>query len=174
MHSGTMRYHSWNGKYYSRPKIKWNLMSLSELIPTLQLAIGPVILISGVGLILLSMTNRFGRIIDRSRLLLQDLQEAPESDRDRVLAELSILSNRARIVRAGIALQVLCVLMAALLITALFLGELLHLDIAAVIVTLFILCMLTLVASLFLFMVDINLSLKPLWIGMPPEVRNGD
>jgi hypothetical protein len=42
-------------------------MSLTDLIPTLQLAIGPAILISGVGLISLSMTNRFGRAIDRSR-----------------------------------------------------------------------------------------------------------
>jgi len=33
-------------------------MSLESLIPNLQLAIGPVILISGVGLLLLCMTNR--------------------------------------------------------------------------------------------------------------------
>lgn len=31
--------------------------TLTQLIPVLQLAIGPVILISGVGLLLLSMTN---------------------------------------------------------------------------------------------------------------------
>lgn len=148
-------------------------MTLNDLIPTLQLAIGPVILISGVGLILLSMTNRFGRIIDRSRMLLQDLREASDKERGRIIEELNILSHRARIVRAGIALQVLCVLFAALLITGLFLGVLLHLDIAAIIVTLFILCMVCLVLSLFLFMMDINLSLRPLWLGMPPEVRTG-
>lgn len=51
-------------------------MSLTQLIPTLQLAIGPVILISGVGLLLLSMTNRFGRIIDRARALNRDLRGA--------------------------------------------------------------------------------------------------
>jgi hypothetical protein len=42
-------------------------MHLSTLIPTLQLAVGPVILISGIGLLLLSMTTRFGRTIDRTR-----------------------------------------------------------------------------------------------------------
>jgi hypothetical protein len=147
-------------------------MSLTDLIPTLQLSIGPVILISGVGLILLSMTNRFGRIIDRSRLLLQDLHRTPDSDRKRILAELRILSSRAKIVRAGIALEVLCVLLAALLIISLFLGVLLQLDIAAVIVTLFILCMLSLVISLFLCMFDINLSLKALWLEMPTESRS--
>jgi hypothetical protein len=37
-----------------------------ELIPVLQVAIGPVILISGVGLLLLTLTNRFGRAVDRA------------------------------------------------------------------------------------------------------------
>ena len=41
-------------------------ISLSELVPILQIAIGPAILISGVGLLLLSMTNRLGRVIDRA------------------------------------------------------------------------------------------------------------
>jgi len=144
-------------------------MSLTDLIPTLQLSIGPVILISGVGLILLSMTNRFGRIIDRARLLLRDLHNAAADDRERILAELAILSRRAKIVRAGIALDVLCVLLAALLIFGLFLGVLLQLQIAALLVTLFILCMLCLVISLFLGMVDVNLSLKALWLEMPSE-----
>jgi hypothetical protein len=143
-------------------------MSLADLIPTLQLAIGPVILISGVGLILLSMTNRCGRVIDRSRLLLQELRGAPDADRERILAELRILASRAKIVRTGIALAVLSVLLAALLIISLFLGALLRLGIAAVIVTLFILCMLSLVFSLFLFISDINLSLRALWLEMPP------
>ena len=44
-------------------------LTLTELIPILQIAVGPVILISGVGLLLLSMTNRLGRAIDRARIL---------------------------------------------------------------------------------------------------------
>ena len=41
----------------------------ARLVPILQVAIGPAILISGVGLLLLTMTNRFGRIIHRARQL---------------------------------------------------------------------------------------------------------
>ncbi|MFN9975717.1 MAG: DUF2721 domain-containing protein, partial [Phycisphaerae bacterium] len=37
-----------------------SLPTVPDLIPVLQVAIGPVILISGVGLLLLSMTNRLG------------------------------------------------------------------------------------------------------------------
>jgi hypothetical protein len=146
-------------------------MSLTDLIPTLQLAIGPVILISGVGLILLSMTNRFGRVIDRSRILTEDLRRAPRAVRPKILAQLRILSTRARIVRAGIALAALSVLLAAILIITLFLGALLGLGMAAIIVILFILCMLCLIVSLLMFISDISLSLKAFWLEMPPEAR---
>jgi hypothetical protein len=147
-------------------------MSLTDLITTLQLSIGPVILISGVGLILLSMTNRLARVIDRSRLLSQDINSVSNTDRIRILAELRILSSRANIARAGIALAVLSVLLASLLIISLFLGALFQMGIAAFIVTLFILCMLSLVSSLLLFLADINLSLKALWLEVPPEGRS--
>ena len=147
-------------------------MSLTDLITTLQLSIGPVILISGVGLILLSMTNRLARVIDRSRLLSQDINTVSNTDRIRILEELRILSSRANIARAGIALAVLSVLLASLLIISLFLGALFQMGIAAFIVTLFILCMLSLVSSLLLFLADINLSLKALWLEVPPEGRS--
>jgi hypothetical protein len=146
-------------------------MSLVDLVPTLQLATGPVILISGIGLILLSMTNRFARLLDRSRRLTQDLHAASGKGRARLLAQLRILSTRARLVRLCIALAGLSVLLAALLIISLFLGALLQLDIAPVIVILFMLCMLSLIVSLVLFITDINLSLKALWLEMPPEAR---
>ncbi len=56
---------------------------LHELIPVLQVAVGPVILISGVGLILLSLTNRFGRAVDRSRQLAQEMRRPTEANRPR-------------------------------------------------------------------------------------------
>ena len=144
-------------------------MSLANLIPTLQLSIGPVILISGIGLILLSMTNRFGRIIDRARHLTRDLHGASDANRVNILSQLRILSTRARLVRACIALAALSILLAAILITSLFLAALLQLGITALIVTLFMSCMLSLIFSLLFFISDINLSLKALWLEMPPE-----
>jgi hypothetical protein len=144
-------------------------MSISDLVPTLQLAIGPVILISGVGLILLSMTNRFGRVIDRSRLLTQELRHASDPERARVLDQLRILSRRARLVRAGIAFGAFSVLLAALLIISLFVGTLLELAIAFLIVWLFVLCLLALIVCLVYFISDINLSLRALWLEIPPE-----
>ena len=48
------------------------LTSLEQIIPELRDAIGPVILISGVGL-LPTMTDRLGRAIDRARQKIQFL-----------------------------------------------------------------------------------------------------
>ena len=145
-------------------------MSLTNLIPTLQLAIGPAILVSGVGLILMSMTNRFGRVIDRSRQLTHDLREAAEAEREKVLSEVRVLWLRARIIRAGIALAVLSALLAAILIISLFTGTLLTLDAAAP-TGLFVLCMICLIGSLLMFLWDINLSLRALRLEMPAEGR---
>jgi hypothetical protein len=147
-------------------------MPLTNLIPTLQLAIGPVILISGVGMILLSMTNRFGRIIDRSRQLTHNLSGASDTERQKVLAEVRLLWLRARILRAGIALAVLSALMAALLIISLFFGALLTLG-AAVPAGLFIFCMACLIGALFMFFWDINLSLNALRLELPIPSREG-
>lgn len=144
-------------------------MLLTDLIPTLQLAIGPAILISGVGLIMLSMTNRFGRVIDRSRQLAHDIRATSGAEREKVLEEVRVLWLRARIIRAGIALAVLSALLAALLIITLFLGSLLMLGIAGTLVALFVMCMVCLIAAMLMFYWDINLSLRALMLEMPIE-----
>jgi len=106
-----------------------NPMSLTSLIPILQVSIGPAILVSGVGLLLLSMTNRLGRIVDRTRQLAHGLRGANPGEHDNVVAQLDILGRRARIVRAAIAFAVVSILLAALLIIALFLIALLGLGV---------------------------------------------
>src|ERR1044071_7185793 len=99
---------------------------LRELVPSLQVAIGPVILISGVGLLLLSMTNRLGRVIDRSRQLCEAVRRFTGEDRERMIAQLRIFSRRARLIRLSIGLATASVLLAAVLIIALFLSPLLQ------------------------------------------------
>ena len=51
-------------------------MHLDDIVPFLQLSIGPVIVISGVGLLLLSMTNRYGRVIDRTRFVADAVRQS--------------------------------------------------------------------------------------------------
>ena len=135
---------------------------LHELIPVLQVAIGPVIPISGVGLLLLTMTNRYGRTIDRARHLVRELRECSEPDRQRLESQIDILYHRARLIRLSIFLAGLSVLLAALLIIALFLTALLKLEVGLLISLLFISCMVSLIGCLGAFIRDINLSLVAL------------
>ena len=49
-------------------------MPTTSVVQILTASIAPVIVISGIGLLLLSITNRYGRAIDRARLLMRELQ----------------------------------------------------------------------------------------------------
>ena len=135
---------------------------LNELIPVLQVAVGPVILISGVGLLLLSLTNRFGRAVDRSRLLIREMRAASEADRARLARQVEILYRRARLVQLSIIFSALSILFAALLIITLFFTALLKLELAVWISLLFMGCLVLLILSLLTFIFDIHVSLKAL------------
>ncbi|HJV88730.1 MAG TPA: DUF2721 domain-containing protein [Holophagaceae bacterium] len=143
-------------------------MPLRDLIPVLQVAIGPVILISGVGLLLLSMTNRYARIIDRTRQLGVEMRSATGRERDNDRAQLRILLEQARLLRAAMALAGTSVLLASLLVITIFLGALLDLSSTGVVVALFVSCLLCLIASLYLFLRDINHSLQALRLEVGP------
>jgi hypothetical protein len=135
---------------------------LSELIPLLQVAIGPVILISGVGLLLLSLTNRFGRAVDRSRQLVRELREATPDGHPNLAGQVEVLYRRARLIQTSIILGALSVLFASLLIMTLFFTALLKLELAVLIILLFICCLAALIACLVTFILDIHLSLQAL------------
>jgi hypothetical protein len=136
--------------------------SVQELIPVLQVAIGPVILISGVGLLLLTMTNRLGRAIDRARLLAAEVKHRPEEKRPDLLAQVATIYRRAQVLRLTIILAVLSALLAGVLIIGLFLSALLHFDDGQLISIIFILCISSLIGSLIAFSYDIHLSLAAL------------
>jgi hypothetical protein len=146
---------------------------LSELIPLLQVAVGPVILISGVGLLLLSLTNRFGRAVDRSRQLIHELRQAGEPDRRHLRSQVEVLYRRARLIQISIILGATSVLFAALLIITLFFTALMRWDSAVILGLLvsffFIGCLLTLIGSIVTFIMDIHLSLKALKLEMGEE-----
>jgi hypothetical protein len=137
-------------------------MPISQLIPVLQIAIGPVIVISGVGLLLLTFTNRLGRAVDRSRQLRQELRQVPEADRHRLAPQVEILYRRARLLRLSIIMAGLSVLLVAMLIIVVFVEVLMKVEIAVAIALLFISCMAALIVSLIAFIRDIQLSLHAL------------
>jgi len=141
---------------------------LRDLIPVLQMAVGPVILISGIGLLLLSLTNRFGRAIDRSRALGRELREVGPGQHASISRQVEVLYRRAHVIRLSIIMAAMSLLLAAVLIIVLFVAALARIEVGLLIVLLFICCMVSLILSLVAFIRDIQLSLQALTLELAP------
>lgn len=133
--------------------------SMESIIKVLQTAVTPVVLISGVGLLLLTMTNRFGRLVDRARALATTLKTGT-ADAEATHAQLKILAQRGRMLRRSIAEAGFCVLFAALLIITLFVAMLADADVEWLISAFFIISLLFLILSLIDFIRDVYRALE--------------
>ncbi len=136
--------------------------SVSQLIPILQTAISPAILISGIGLILLTMTNRLGRVIDRARTLSAGLVNISDGGRAKITEQIQILRRRTQLIRLAIILASVSAWLASILIIALFVLTLWKIEIAWFIALLFIISMGCFMGSLMVFIYDVNQSLRAL------------
>lgn len=145
---------------------------LKDLVPVLQVAIGPVILISGVGLLLLTLTNRFGRAVDRSRTLAREMRELAGDDRQRLEGQVQILFKRAGVIRFAITMGAASVLLTGVMIIVLFLTALLQWEASVLIIALFVCCLGTLILSLIAFIREIHLSLVALKLELGVQPAN--
>ena len=134
---------------------------MEDVTRLMQASISPVALISGVGLLILSLTNRLGRVMDRLRHVLDQRRKvaAPEPHLDR---QVPVLHRRARILRASITASVVCVLLASVLVLLLFMSAISDAPFTLLVIAVFALSLLSLIASLALFLFDMNLSLRAL------------
>lgn len=143
-----------------------NEAEIAQLTRILQLSITPVALISGVALLLLTMTNRLGRVIDRARDLAGQVT-APGAD---VSAgprqEIQILFKRARLLQYAIAAISMSVFMAVLMVVALFAMYLLSAHLQGTVLTLFAGCLVGLVVATGCFLGDIFLSIRWLHVSL--------
>ena len=112
------------------------------------------------------MTNRYGHLIDTTRSLSRKIKEPGNDSAGQLHAQLRIMYLRARVLRRAIFFATLSLLLAALLVSVLFLPCLLHWEAASVIVIMFIGCMIALCVSLIAFLTDINMSLNALSLEM--------
>lgn len=136
-------------------------MQAPTVFDALQLAVSPVIMISAYGMLLLSMTNRLGRAIDRARQLSRE----PEAKR-RIQVE--ILAKRARWIRLSILFTAIAIFLVALLVLILFLGVFVHVDLKLAVSVLFVASLVSLIVSLVFLIADIFVSLR----AMETELKN--
>jgi hypothetical protein len=142
-----------------------------SLLAVIQASIAPVVLISGVGLLLLTLSARLGRIVDRTRLVAAELHAAPEGGREGLEHQLSVLRHRARLIRMALTLSAAAVAVSGLLITLLFLGLLLEWQVTAVCALLFVAALLCVVLAMFVFLRELSESLVALELSIAPPGR---
>lgn len=134
----------------------------AELIPIIQLSVGPAILISGVGLLLLTMVNRFNHVADRARALSGEYNKHPHDVLPHKRAQMVILWNRARLMRLAIGSASAGGLFAALLIIVMFVSALHRIEDAWLIGFLFVATVSAIIMSMALFLIDVNRTLAAL------------
>jgi hypothetical protein len=66
-----------------------NTIVPSSFLPVIQLAITPVILLSGVGGLMITLTNRMARVVDRTRILAGQVRQAASQESEE--RELSLI-----------------------------------------------------------------------------------
>ena len=136
---------------------------LTDTADAIRLAVTPIFLLAGVGITVNILIARLGRIVDRARVL--DSQQQSAAARPALEAELRVLSHRARLIYRAVALSITCALSLCLTVTTLFVGSLLRLQLATVIVLLFVTAMLSLIGALLTFFREIILATHHLRIG---------
>ena len=141
----------------------FNIESLSKLM---QLSVSPAVLISAVGLLLLSVTNRLGRAIDRSRLIVKDLDHNlnNETARGEMRCQLGILRQRASLLRYSVSLLVGSIFLSCLMILFLYFKSFGGMHLERLIIVLFFLNLMSLLGSMIFLLADIYLSLRALRI----------
>lgn len=145
-----------------------------SILPIIQLSITPVILISGIGALMISMTNRMGRIVDRSRSLAGLLRAATGEERTHIEQQLSIMFRRAKLMQLALTLVSSSMFVSGLLVVMIFLSALLRVELSAVILAVFATSVGCLLGGLAAFIRDVNLSLQALSVEVgrarrPPE-----
>jgi hypothetical protein len=131
----------------------------------IQLAVAPVFLLSGIGAILMVMTNRLGRIIDRARVLEDRLENTRPELLASLRADLAILSRRAKLISLAITLCTTTALLVCTVIAMMFLSASLQFDATIPVVLLFIGAMLTFFLGLLWFLREIYVATVSLRIG---------
>jgi hypothetical protein len=135
---------------------------LKAILPLIQLSITPVILISGLGALVISMTTRMGRIVDRSRNLAGLVRQAKGEERKHIEHQLEIMFRRARLMRLAMTLVISSIFTSGLLILLLFVGQLLEVEIAKAVLGVFMLSVVFMVGGMGAFIRDVFVSLQAL------------
>jgi hypothetical protein len=132
----------------------------ADLAHTIQLAVAPVFLLSGIGAFLNVLAGRLSRIIDRSRLIGAGFGTAERSDRERGIWELRLLDRRIRLATFAIVLCTTSAVLICLVVAGLFIADNGRPLVGRYVAGGFILAMLLLIVGLVCFLLEVRIAYR--------------
>ena len=144
---------------------------IDEIAHLIQLSVAPVFLLTGVGTLLNVLSGRLARIIDRARLLEQQLDSAEPSHVNAIMSELRILERRGKLIYHAIKLSTISALLVCFLVAALFASSILHYSSRLTVSGLFIAAMLASIVSLTLFLREVYLAIETFEVTLPARTQ---
>jgi hypothetical protein len=131
---------------------------LSVLAQTIQLALAPVFLLSGIAAFLNVLNSRLLRVVDRTRAL-EVVENEPENEVAR-LQELSVLMRRRQLMNRAVTLCTLCALLIAGIVALMFVGTMVSFQVAGIVAYTFIIAMIALIGGLLSFLWEVQLAVR--------------
>jgi hypothetical protein len=138
--------------------LQWNIDTIAHVI---DISVAPVFLLAGISGLLMVLTSRLGRTIDRTRSLQRasEKQLLPEHKAS-IDNEMASLLKRGRFISLSISLATASALLVCLVIITLFLGSLISVNVSQIVASLFIVCMLVLSAAFSCFLAEVFIAAR--------------
>jgi len=147
-------------------------MTIDAFAKLLQLSLSPIALISGASLLLLSITNRLGRTIDRSRVLVREL-ESGEAARfqEEHKNQLRILMRRSGYLRSAILLVNAGIFLSCLMIMSVFLHVFVGWELKMVVLSCLFLSVLSICCAVVFLFLEVSAGLKALRLEVSRHIK---
>jgi hypothetical protein len=137
---------------------------LGAIAEIIQISVTPVFLLVATGGLLNVFTGRLARVVDRSRVLIEQWGETEGQEHERLVAELRVVDRRMDIINNSIAAAVACGIVVCLLVALLFAQAFVGFNLGAAAAWVFALAMLLLLVSLVLFLVEVRLATRTIHV----------
>jgi MFS family permease len=138
--------------------------SLAHVVQTIQLAIAPVFLLTGIASFLNVLSGRLARVIDRSRSIEGAQAAATRGEKRRYITELRVLDQRISLASRAIFLCVASAIFVCAMVAMMFVARLANQDLAVVVALMFVFSMVLLIAGLIFFILEVRIATQSIHV----------
>ena len=132
-------------------------LQISDIGHVIQLSIAPVFLLTGVATKIGVLMNRLARIIDRTRVLRDELRKGPDPE---CHEELNVLYQRWQLINYALTSSTGCGFLICVIIACLFCGDITSISLDQYIAGMFVLAMVALILSFSYLLREVSVSFR--------------